>query len=60
MKQFVVKGVSLKDHMTYKKSGEEYQDDILKDDSPLDRGISNNISKALLHVQDNYWLLSQK
>ena len=30
---FVVKGTSLKDHI-YKKSGEMYQDDILKDHSP--------------------------
>ena len=29
---------------SYRKSGEEYQDNILKDDSPLDKGISNNIS----------------
>ena len=45
----MVKGASLKDHV-YRESGEEYQDDILKDDSPWDRGINNNISKALLHV----------
>ena len=29
---------------SYRKSGEEYQDDILKDDSPQRKGISNMLS----------------
>ena len=29
---------------SYRKSGEEYQDNIPKDDSPWDKGISNIIS----------------
>ena len=39
---FVVTDVSLKDHNM--KSGETYQDDIFKDDSPQHKGISNVLS----------------
>ena len=39
---FAVKGVSLKDHI--RKSGEMYQDDILKDNSPQYKGFSTILS----------------
>ena len=38
----MVRGISLKDHIG--KNRDEYQDDILKDDSPQHKCISNMLS----------------
>ena len=42
LKQF--RGQRYEFEESYRKSGEAYQDDILKDDSPQHKGISNMLS----------------